>query len=103
MGGGNGAAVDTAAGLFVAKLQAPLDNSDDARGGMGPMTPTTLLLSCPDRGIAREIDEDEQGHTALARLAIRHSSTVYVYAECHAADHSLSVYTGTLPPQVYQF
>ena len=31
-------------GVRVLKVQAPVDNSDDARGGIGRMTPTTLLL-----------------------------------------------------------
>jgi len=31
-------------GVRVVKVQPPLDNSDDARGGMGRMTPTTLLV-----------------------------------------------------------
>ena len=49
------------------------------------MTPTTLLLTSHPFAkqaagkIGREIDEDEKGHTALARLAIRHRGTVFLY------------------------
>ena len=49
------------------------------------MTPTTLLLTSHPfakqtaERIVREIDEDEKGHTALARLAIRHRGTVFLY------------------------
>ena len=74
--------------LMLVKVQTPLDNSHDAAGGIGPMTPTTLLVTSypsspatednPFLPIEREIDEDEKGHTYLARLAIRHRSTVYL-------------------------
>ena len=31
-------------GVWLVKVQAPLDNSSDARGGIGRMMPATVLL-----------------------------------------------------------
>ena len=80
-------------GLTVLKLQAPVDQSDDSRGGLGPMTPTTLLLSCPDGVLHREVDEDEKGHLALTRIAIRHRSTAFVYGLVSDPPTTLRLYT----------
>ena len=67
---------------FIAKLQALLDLSDDARGGMGQMTPATLLLYDEGKAMVRLVTEEETGHTALMRLAIKHKdSKVYVNCE----------------------
>ena len=38
------AAASPRQGVWVVKAQAPLDNSSDAAGGIGRMTPATLLL-----------------------------------------------------------
>ena len=79
-------------------------------GGHQPRPPSPPHKEWP---FAREIDEDERGHTFLARLAIRHRSTVYLY--CAPVIHRtpglfgverfsvdklmLRIYTDTLPPQ----
>ena len=83
---------------FIAKLQAPLDTSDDARGGMGQMTPSDLLLYDEGKSMVRLISEEERGHTALLRLAIKHpNSKVYVKCEIHN-ETDLHIVT-ELPPQ----
>ena len=86
---------------FVAKIQAPLDLSDDARGGMGQMTPATLLLHDRAKTVVRLVTEDETGHTALLRLAIKRGLSK-VYVHCEIKDGSqLCIHTDEdgLPPQ----
>jgi hypothetical protein len=82
----------------IVKVQTPLDTSDDARGGIGPMTPTTLLLSSDPASsprLLREIDEDEAGHTYLTRLAIRHRSSVFLSVSHNIVDAPLLLFFST--------
>ena len=77
----------TDAGLFVVKLQAPLDDSSDTAGGIGRMVPTTLLIKDRRGALSRQVDEEEHGHNALLRAALRQrDQTAHVYAEVR---HSL--------------
>lgn len=52
---------------FNVKLMAPLDNSDDARGGMGRVAPATLVLHDQECALVRLVADSERGHTALLR------------------------------------
>jgi len=65
----------------VVKVQPPLDNSDDAKGGIGRMIPTTLLLHDASGQWVHFVQESDRGHTALLRAALRHREQVaYLYA-----------------------
>ena len=65
---------------FVVKVQAPLDDSSDAAGGIGRMPQTTLLLSTKDWGWVRFVEEEEMGHFRLLKAALSERSQVaYLY------------------------
>ena len=102
LGGADGAVLSD--NLFVVKVQAPLDNSSDARGGMGMMTPATLLVHSKDHELVQLVEERDFGHTDLLRCALRQKGQVgYCYAEVGdrvALDEGpgLRVYTELLPP-----
>ena len=102
LGGTDGAALSD--DLFVVKVQAPLDNSSDARGGMGMMTPATLLVHSRDNDLVQLVEERDFGHTDLLRCALRQKGQV---GYCYAAvgdrvaledGPGLRVYTEVLPP-----
>ena len=69
------------------------------------MVPTTLLLTgvLPDgTEVRREIDEDEKGHTFLARVAIRYHPAARLFC-LPGADHrgvTLRLYYQLLPAQL---
>ena len=52
-------------GRFVVKVQAPLDESSDSRGGIGRMVPATLLVHNRDGSFVTFVTEEENGHSAL--------------------------------------
>ena len=65
---------------FIVKVQAPLDNSSDAAGGIGRMPQTTLLLSTKDWVWVRFVEEEEMGHFRLLKAALSERSQVaYLY------------------------
>lgn len=69
-------------GRWVVKVQPPLDSSSDSRGGMGRMTPATLLLHDEGHEWVAYMREEEAGHGALLRRALRSRTQVcYLYAE----------------------
>ena len=69
-------------GRWLLKVQPPLDNSSDARGGIGRMTPTTLLLHDAAAEYCAFVREEEAGHSALLRCALRRKEQVaYLWAE----------------------
>ena len=69
-------------GRWLIKVQPPLDNSSDARGGIGRMVPTTLLLHDASGEYCAFVREEEAGHSALLRCALRSKEQVaYLWAE----------------------
>ena len=67
---------------WLVKVQAPLDLSGDAEGGMGRMTPTTLLLHDEVGDYCAFVREEEAGHSRLLRCALRSRGQVaYLWAE----------------------
>lgn len=90
---------DPDSGVWLLKVQAPLDTSSDGAGGIGRMTPDTLLLHDSSLSFCLFIAEEERGHTALLRAALRHRSQVaYLYAEQPAGSPgTLRIYTDVTP------
>ena len=90
---------DPDSGVWILKVQAPLDTSSDGAGGIGRMTPDTLLLHDSSLSFFLFIAEEERGHTALLRAALRHRSQVaYLYAEqLQGFPGTLRIYTDILP------
>ena len=69
-------------GRWLVKVQPPLDNSSDARGGIGRMTPTTLLLHDATGEYCAFVKEEEHGHSRLLRCALSGRGQVaYLWAE----------------------
>lgn len=69
---------------FVVKVQAPLDVSSDSAGGIGMMTPTTLLVTNANCSLIRYVPENEGGHETLLRACLRSpfaGQTGYFWAE----------------------
>ena len=94
-----GALANPRTGLWIVKAQAPLDNSSDAAGGIGRMTPATLLLHDEELFFVHFVPEGETGHSALLRATLRAPSQVaYLWAEhVHEPVRALKVYVETLP------
>ena len=90
---------DPGSGVWLLKVQAPLDTSSDGSGGIGRMTPDTLLLHDSSLSFYVFIGEEERGHTALLRAALRQPSQVaYLYSEQpHDSPGTLRIYTDMLP------
>jgi len=89
-------------GVWVVKIQPPLDVSSDSAGGIGRITPATLLLSNRTWSFARFVTEDEvHAHFPLLRCALSEDSQVaYRYAEQYSEDGPmLKVYTELKPPR----
>ena len=99
----SGAGSSARNGVWVVKVQAPLDNSSDARGGIGRMTPATVLLHDKSLTYVRLLTEDESGHTAVLRCALRMPGQVaFCFAEEQRAGEGeprLRIYTECLPSQ----
>ena len=80
-----------------------LDNSSDARGGIGRMTPATLLLHDKLLNYVRLMPEDEAGHTSVLRCALRGPmQEAYCFAEVvdtGSGPEQLRIFTECLPPQ----
>mmetsp|Transcript_131626 Transcript_131626/g.332424 ORF Transcript_131626/g.332424 Transcript_131626/m.332424 type:complete len:187 (-) Transcript_131626:241-801(-) len=69
-------------GVWVVKIQPPLDISSDSAGGIGRITPATLLLSDKKWSFVRFVKEDDEGHFPLLRSALSEDQQVaYRYAE----------------------
>ena len=86
-------------GVWVVKIQPPLDVSSDSAGGIGRITPTTLLLSDRRWSFVRFVREEDEGHFPLLRCALSEARQVaYRYAEEFEEDgQKLRVYTEVLP------
>ncbi|CAE8637736.1 unnamed protein product, partial [Polarella glacialis] len=70
------------AGIWVLKIQPPLDVSSDSAGGIGRITPATLLLSDKSWTFVRFVTEDDEGHFPLLRCALSDDNQVaYRFAE----------------------
>eukprot|EP00434_Breviolum_minutum_P023508 symbB.v1.2.020738.t1/scaffold1762.1/size182224/5 len=82
-------------GVWVVKIQPPLDVSSDSAGGIGRITPTTLLLSDRRWSFVRFVREEDEGHFPLLRCALSEARQVaYRYAEEFEEDgQKLRVYT----------
>ena len=75
----------------MVKVQPPLDNSSDARGGMGRMTPATLLLHDATGAFCAFVREEDAGHSALLRCALkRREQVAYLWAEDVATEGGAS-------------
>ena len=69
-------------GKWLVKVQPPLDNSPDAAGGIGRMTPTTPLLHDEAGEYCALVKEEDTGHSSLLRSALRCPNQVaYLWAE----------------------
>lgn len=69
-------------GKWLVKVQAPLDSSGDAQGGMGRMTPSTLLLHDEEAAFCALLREEEKGHSTLLRCALKGKGQIaYLWAE----------------------
>lgn len=69
-------------GRWLVKVQAPLDNSSDAAGGIGRMTPATLLVHDATGDHVCFVREEDGGHSQLLRCALRGKGQVaYLWAE----------------------
>jgi hypothetical protein len=84
--------------IFVVKIQPPLDNSDDAKGGIGKMRAETLLLTDKDAGLVRLVSEEEDAHCSLLLAALRGEDQVgYLYGE-QVGSGDIRLFLGTRPP-----
>ena len=80
--GGGAVRVAARDGRWLIKVQAPLDNSSDAAGGIGRMTPATLLLHDETGDHVCFVREEDGGHSQLLRCALRGTGQVaYLWAE----------------------
>eukprot|EP00930_Biecheleria_cincta_P085426 TRINITY_DN74819_c0_g1_i1.p1 TRINITY_DN74819_c0_g1~~TRINITY_DN74819_c0_g1_i1.p1 ORF type:complete len:186 (+),score=24.44 TRINITY_DN74819_c0_g1_i1:50-607(+) len=86
-------------GIWVVKIQPPLDVSSDSAGGIGRITPATLLLNDRKWGFMRFVREEDEGHFPLLRCALGEPRQVaYRFAEEIEEKHQmLKVYTEVLP------
>lgn len=86
-------------GIWVVKIQPPLDISSDSAGGIGRITPATLLLSDKSWAFVRFVREDDEGHFTLLRAALSEDEQLaYRFAE-EVEDKGpvLKVYTEIKP------
>ena len=93
---------DAESGLWLLKVQAPLDTSSDGEGGIGRMVPDTLLLHDPSLSFSLFVAEGVTGHTSLLRAALkqRPSQVAYLWAEEPEGQRGVCrVYTELTPPQ----
>eukprot|EP00913_Durusdinium_trenchii_P003934 g3643.t1 len=90
-------------GVWVVKIQPPLDVSSDSAGGIGRITPTTLtrfqLVSMPLVFLEDQVREEDEGHFPLLRCALSEARQVaYRYAEEFEEEgQKLRVYTEVMP------
>eukprot|EP00933_Yihiella_yeosuensis_P053130 TRINITY_DN51301_c0_g1_i1.p1 TRINITY_DN51301_c0_g1~~TRINITY_DN51301_c0_g1_i1.p1 ORF type:complete len:192 (+),score=32.09 TRINITY_DN51301_c0_g1_i1:72-647(+) len=86
-------------GIWVVKIQPPLDVSSDSAGGLGKMTPATLLLNDQKWSFVRFVNEDDEGHFQLLRAALSADNQVaYRYAqEVEENGPKLQVWTDIEP------
>ncbi len=89
-------------GISILKVQAPRDDSSDANGGIGRMTPMILLIKNQDASFVRLISEEAPGHSTLLRLALQQEGQVaYVYGQEKGGllgyNAELHIYTQRLP------
>jgi len=89
-------------GEWLVKVQPPLDCSSDAAGGIGRMIPTTLLLHDKTGEYVAFVREEDVGHGALLRCALRTKDQVaYLWAEDvtdSAGKRAVRVYTHLATP-----
>jgi len=92
--------------VFIVKVQAPLDNSDDARGGIGRMVPQTLLIHDETAQFVRFVEEREYGHTALLRAVLSERLQIaYIFAlfdrsvDIEAEENMVNFFTELTPMQ----
>lgn len=87
-------------GIFVLKIQPPLDVSGDSQGGAGKITPATLLLNDRSWSFVRFVKEEDEGHFPLLRSALSEDIQVaYRYAEVvEDKDLKMRVFTQVRPP-----
>mmetsp|Transcript_38927 Transcript_38927/g.70233 ORF Transcript_38927/g.70233 Transcript_38927/m.70233 type:complete len:185 (+) Transcript_38927:61-615(+) len=86
-------------GVWVLKIQPPLDVSSDSAGGIGRITPATLLLSDKKWNFVRFVREEDEGHFPLLRCALSADRQVaYRFAEeVEDNGQKLRVFTDILP------
>jgi hypothetical protein len=92
------------ANVSILKIQAPRDNSSDARGGIGRMTPMTLLIKNKEASFVRLVPEEASGHSTLLKLALKQKGQVaYVYGQNRGGfmgiNSELHIFTETLPAE----
>jgi len=94
-------AKDQKQGVWIVKIQPPLDVSSDSAGGIGRITPATLLLNDKKWDFVRFVKEDDEGHFPLLRCALSEANQVaYRYAEeYNDKGPMLRVYTSVQPEQ----
>eukprot|EP00746_Dinoflagellata_sp_MGD_P004710 gnl/MRDRNA2_/MRDRNA2_109103_c0_seq1.p1 gnl/MRDRNA2_/MRDRNA2_109103_c0~~gnl/MRDRNA2_/MRDRNA2_109103_c0_seq1.p1 ORF type:complete len:204 (-),score=38.50 gnl/MRDRNA2_/MRDRNA2_109103_c0_seq1:114-725(-) len=87
-------------GIFIIKIQPPLDVSGDSEGGAGRITPATLLVNDKTWGFVRFVKEQDKGHSALLSCALSDDFQIgYRYAEVSGdTDLKLKVFTEVRPP-----
>lgn len=79
---GREAAGELLKGVWVVKVQPPLDISSDSAGGIGRITPATLLLNDKKWRFMRFVKEEDDGHFPLLRCALSQPNQVaYLFAE----------------------
>ncbi|CAK0865969.1 unnamed protein product [Prorocentrum cordatum] len=79
---GREAAGESLEGVWVVKIQPPLDVSSDSAGGIGKITPATLLLNDRKWRFMRFVKEEDDGHFPLLRCALSEPGQVaYLFAE----------------------
>ena len=86
-------------GVFVTKVQPPLDNSSDARGGIGRMTPATLLVHDAQHAFIHFVSEDDRGHTSLLRQVLRQRGQVGYFYATLPDENTLRVFIEESPPE----
>mmetsp|Transcript_109580 Transcript_109580/g.217598 ORF Transcript_109580/g.217598 Transcript_109580/m.217598 type:complete len:187 (-) Transcript_109580:34-594(-) len=90
---------DLQTGVWIVKIQPPLDVSSDSAGGLGKITPATLLLSNRTWSFVRFVTEDDEGHFPLLRCALSEDDQIaYRFAEeFDAKEPKLRVFTALKP------
>ena len=83
---------------WIVKVQAPLDTSADSAGGIGRMTPDTLLLHDQSMAFLYFVPEEMTGHSTLLRATLRNRQQIaFLWAEQLEGWNTLRVYTEVMP------
>jgi len=83
---------------FIVKIQAPLDNSSDAAGGIGRMIPATLICHDQHLSFLRFVVEGQHGHTSLLQMTIRGDKNT-AYAYCQRTSDGIAFFIEDVPDQ----